>query len=181
MEALQKVTSEVVLLHCISEYPTAREDMHLRMIPALRDRYGCPVGLSDHSRNIPEIAASAALGAAMIEVHVTFDRNASGPDHHISLLPDEMMMLVSHVRQIEAALGRPEKILGAHASNMRASFTNSIVTRRAVLAGETLARDNIMLMKPGTGLGPVELPRILGRRAATDLPARTAIKFGDVE
>jgi N,N'-diacetyllegionaminate synthase len=180
MSALQNVTDTVILLHCVSEYPTRRHDMHLRMIPALRERYGCPTGLSDHSRNIPEIAASVALGTAMIEVHVTFDRGARGPDHHISLLPDEMATLVLHVRELEAALGRAEKVLGAHAENMRGSFTNSIVTRRPIRAGETLSRDNLTLMKPGTGLSPTELPNILGRKAAHDLAALTAITFGDV-
>jgi sialic acid synthase SpsE len=180
MATLGKVATEVVLLHCISEYPTPLEDMHLRMIPVLRERYGCPVGLSDHSRNIPEIAASVLLGAAMIEVHVTFDRIAPGPDHHISLLPDELTSLVARVRALESALGKPHKVLGAHADSMRQSFTNSIVTRRAVAAGEILSRDNLTLMKPGTGLSPSELPHILGRKAAHNLPALTAIKRADV-
>ena len=102
MAVLGAITDEVVLLHCLSEYPTALDDMHLRMIPALRSRYGCPTGLSDHSRNIPEIAASVALGCAMIEVHFTFDRQAKGPDHHVSLLPAEMAELVGAVRNLGA-------------------------------------------------------------------------------
>lgn len=180
MNTLAVVTDEVVLLHCLSEYPTPRKDMHLRMIPALHARYGCPVGLSDHSRNIPEVAASVALGAAMIEVHVTFDRAAQGPDHHVSLLLDELGALVSRVRELEEALGQPEKILGAHAQAMRASFTNSIVTRRAVRAGERLSRENLTLMKPGTGLSPAELPKVLGRTAARDIEPMTAIRFEDL-
>ena len=110
MASLASVSDGVVLLHCLSEYPTARVDMNLRVIPVLAQRYGCPVGLSDHSRNIHEVAASVALGGAMIEVHVTFDRNAKGPDHHISLLPDEVGALVSRVRDLEQALGQPERV-----------------------------------------------------------------------
>jgi N,N'-diacetyllegionaminate synthase len=173
-------TQQVVLLHCLSEYPTALDDMHLRMIPALRARFGCPIGLSDHSRNIPEIAATVALGCAMIEVHFTFDRNARGPDHHVSLLPDEMASLVSAVRNLERALGQPQKVLGAHAGIMRASFTNSIVTRRAIRSGETLSRENLTLMKPATGLPASELPLILGRRASADLAANVALRREDV-
>jgi sialic acid synthase SpsE len=180
IEVLARATDDVVLLHCVSEYPTRREDMNLRMISALHTRYGCPVGLSDHSRNIPEVASSVALGSAMIEVHVTFDRDARGPDHHISLLPLELAELVARVRALEACLGKPEKILGAHVENMRGSFTNSIVTRRAIRTGETFTRENLALMKPGTGFSPAELPRILGRKAALDLPARTALKAGDI-
>lgn len=179
MEALQRSTDEVVLLHCLSEYPTPRRDMHLRLIPHLQARYRCVVGLSDHSRNIPEIAASVALGTSMIEVHITFDRNARGPDHHISLLPEELATLVSSMRNLETALGQPEKILGAHANDMRSSFTNSIVTRRAIRAGETLDRNNITLMKPGNGIPPSELTNVLGRKAIVNLPAMTALKSGD--
>jgi len=179
MTVLGASTDEVVLLHCLSEYPTALDDMHLRMIPALRSRYGCPTGLSDHSRNIPEIAASVALGCAMIEVHFTFDREAKGPDHHVSLLPAEMTKLVTAVRNLERALGRPEKVLGAHAQAMRGSFTNSIVTCRAIRSGETLSRENLTLMKPATGLPASELPRILGRRASVDLAEHVALRPED--
>lgn len=179
MNTLAAASDEVILLHCLSEYPTARSDMHLRMIPSLHARYGCPVGLSDHSRNIPEVAASVALGATMIEVHVTFDREASGPDHHVSLLPGELRDLVSRVRVLEEALGKPEKVLGAHATDMRASFTNSIVTRCAIRAGEIFSRENLTLMKPGTGLPPSQLSRILGRKAVSDIPSLTALKRED--
>ena len=112
MATLAAHSDQVVLLHCLSEYPTAVEDMHLRMIPALRERYGCPVGLSDHSRRFDEIAATVALGAAMIEVHFTFDRDDVGPDHHVSLLPEEMARLSASIRDLESALGRPEKVFG---------------------------------------------------------------------
>ena len=179
LDTLRPVTEKVVLLHCVSEYPTRREDMHLRLIPVLHARYGCPVGLSDHSRNIVEISASVALGAAMIEVHFTFDRTAHGPDHHVSLLPGEMAALVGRVRDLEAALGRSEKILSAHAGAMRASFTNSIVASRPIRRGEILSRDNLTLMKPGTGLPATKLPNVLGRRALTDVPALTALKPED--
>ena len=179
MDVLKTVSDEVVLLHCLSEYPTPRSEMHLKLIPVLSQRYGCPVGLSDHSRNIAEVAASVALGGAMIEVHVTIDRNLRGPDPQISVLPDELGALVGRVRELEEALGHPEKILGKHAQAMRGSFTNSIVTRCFVSAGEVFSRANLTLMKPSSGLPPSELPRILGRRATADIPPRTALKRGD--
>lgn len=181
METLGAAVREVVLLHCLSEYPTAREDMQLRLIPRLRERYGCPVGLSDHSRNIPEVAASVALGAAMIEVHFTLDREAIGPDHGVSLLPDEMAQLVAAVRGLEAALGQGEKLLGEHATSMRGTFTNSIVARRDIRAGETLCRENLALKKPGTGLDPSRLPEVLGRQPSRDVPADTPIRLEDLQ
>ena len=106
--------------------------------------------------------------------------HARGPDHHVSLLPGEMASLVSAVRNLERALGQPQKVLGAHAGIMRASFTNSIVTRRAIRSGETLSRENLTLMKPATGLPASELPQILGRRASADLAAHVALRREDV-
>ncbi len=180
MHKLGEHCRRVVLLHCLSEYPTALEDMNLRMLPMLAARYRCPVGLSDHSRRLVEVASSVALGASLIEVHFTFDRNQVGPDHPVSLMPAEMTELVRRVRELEQALGRPEKILGKHAGNMRESFTNSIVARRDIKLGEAIDRSKLALKKPGTGLPPSALPKILGRRAARALAANTPLKLSDV-
>ena len=181
METLGTVSSQVALLHCVSEYPTALEDMNLRMIPTLAERYGCPVGLSDHSRRFAQIATSIALGARLIEVHFTFDRTLSGPDHHVSLTPEEMAHLVGLVRDCEKALGRATKEMGPHASEMRESFTNSIVARRHISPGDILSRENITLKKPGTGLAPSHLGDILGRRARSVIPLNSLIKLEDIE
>ncbi len=180
IDLLRGHSAGAILLHCVSEYPTQRDDMNLRMIPELNLRYGCPVGLSDHSRNLPEVAASVALGAAMIEVHFTLDRNAQGPDHRVSLLPAEMKELVASVRNLEAALGRPEKRLGQHASQMRASFTNSIVARRPIAPGEVLSQRNLTLKKPGTGMGPERLAEVIGRRARVPISADAPIRPEDL-
>lgn len=180
MTTLAAQTPRVVLLHCVSEYPTAVRDMNLRTLPMLAQRYGCPVGLSDHSRRFAEIAASVALGACMVEVHFTFDRKAEGPDHRVSVTPRELAALVRKIRGVEESLGRSGKQLGRHASIMRTSFTNSIVTRRAVVAGEVLSRDNVALKKPGTGLTPSDLPQVLGRRAGRDLAADTPLTWDDL-
>jgi sialic acid synthase SpsE len=180
MKTLGQHSDQVVLLHCLSEYPTPLEDMNLRVLPMLAERYGCPVGLSDHSRRFAEVAASVALGASMIEVHFTFDRDAVGPDHHVSLLPSEMADLVRRVRDLETALGRPEKILGRHVKNMRESFTNCIVARRDIAKGETLDRTTLALKKPGTGLPPPALVKLLGKRATRAIPANTPLTWSHV-
>ncbi|NKB55255.1 MAG: N-acetylneuraminate synthase [Alphaproteobacteria bacterium] len=180
MRCLAEASDRLVLLHCVSEYPTALEDMNLRLLPFYAKRYNCPVGLSDHSRNLDEVAASVALGAAMIEVHFTFDRDAVGPDHHISLLPEEMAALCRHVRELEVALGVPEKVLGAHADNMRGTFTNSIVTRVALPAGSRLSRETLALKKPGSGMPPTRLLDVLGKQLSRDVPADHPISEGDL-
>jgi sialic acid synthase SpsE len=180
MKKLGEHCRRVVLLHCLSEYPTRLEDMHLRVLPMLAARYRCPVGLSDHSRQLRTVAASVALGASMIEVHFTFDRDAIGPDHKVSLLPEEMAYLVCNVRELEQALGRPEKILGRHAKTMRESFTNCIVARRDIAKGEKLDRSTLALKKPGTGLPPPALAKIIGKRAARSITANTPLTWSDV-
>ena len=180
MGLLAAASDKVLLLHCVSEYPTPLEAMDLRMIPALRRRYGCPVGLSDHSRNLPEVIASAALGAAMIEVHFTLDRTAQGPDHHVSLLPGEMAELVRGVRRLEAALGDEAKRLGEHAASMRATFTNSIVARRPLAAGEVLSRENLALKKPGSGLPPDRLSDLLGQTLVSAVEKDEPLRFGHI-
>lgn len=179
MKTLGGVTDQVVLLHCLSEYPTALEDMNLNVIPNFAQRYGCPIGLSDHSRHFPEIAASVALGSSMIEVHFTFDRKAAGPDHHVSVTPNEMKQLIISVRNIENALGHSEKQLGKHVEDMRGSYTNSIVARQDIVPGEELSRSNLTLKKPGTGLGPSCLPELLGRQARNTIKAGTPLKQSD--
>lgn len=181
MSILSDHSDDVVLLHCLSEYPTALDNMNLNMIPALAERYGCPVGLSDHSRHFAQVAASVICGAAMIEVHFTLDRTASGPDHHVSLTPEEMANLVSMVRDHEQALGGREKVLGENVASMRSSFTNSIVARRDIAAGEMLSRDNLALKKPGTGLSPEHLGDVLGRRIKRALGADEPLQIEDVE
>lgn len=177
MHTLGEHCHRVVLLHCLSEYPTQLGDMNLRMLPMLAKRFGCPVGLSDHSRRFAEVASSVALGGSMIEVHFTFDRKAVGPDHHVSLLPREMAGLVRRVRELELALGKPEKVLGSHVANMRESFTNCVVARRDIAKGERLDRTNLALKKPGNGLPPSALPKLLGRRAAVGIVANTPLAW----
>jgi N,N'-diacetyllegionaminate synthase len=177
MEILTKFGKIPILLHCVSEYPTTLQDMNLRMIRVLRERFGCPVGLSDHSRQFAAICSSVALGAALIELHFTFDRSASGPDHKISVLPSEMSNLVQTVRDIEAALGSEVKKLGSHVDSMRTSFTNSIVARKNISKGEILTKENLTLKKPALGLPPSKLNLVLGKTSLKDISANELIMF----
>jgi sialic acid synthase SpsE len=181
MEKLTVRGRKPVLLHCVSEYPTELQHMNLRMIPILRDRYLCPVGLSDHSRRFDEISASVALGVSIIEVHFTFDREAKGPDHHISVTPGEMTELVERIRNLEAALGEKRKILGMHVDSMRDVFTNSIVARRHITEGEILSRQNLALKKPGLGLSPNKLSSVVGRTSRKNIDMNQLIRLEDIE
>ena len=117
----------------------------------------------------------------MVEVHFTFDRAAKGPDHKISLTPDELEKLVRSVRDLETALGREDKVLGEHVQQMRESFTNSIVSRREIEKGEVFCRDNLALKKPGTGLSPDKLTLVIGKKSNKHLESNTLIELDDIE
>ena len=171
------------VLQCTSAYPAPPEQLGLNVLAELRERYGAPVGLSDHSGTIFGSLAAVTLGAALVEVHVTLSRAMFGPDVPASVTPDELRSLVAGVEFVHRARTSPvDKDAAAEdAAPLRALFTKSVVTRRDLAAGEVLSADDLTLKKPGTGLGPERLPTLVGRRVRHDLPADTLIAETDVE
>jgi N,N'-diacetyllegionaminate synthase len=177
---LRAAGSDLAVLQCTTAYPCPPERIGLNLLAEIRERYGCAVGLSDHSGTIYPGLAAATLGADVLEVHVTLSREMFGPDVPASLTTTELADLVRGVRFIEAMRAHPvEKDAAAGvAAPMRALFTRSIVAREALPAGTRLTREMLALKKPGTGLPPSELPRLLGatlvRAIAPDEPIREA-------
>jgi N,N'-diacetyllegionaminate synthase len=171
------------VLQCTSAYPAPPEQLGLNVLAELAERYGAPVGLSDHSGTIFGSLAAVTLGAALVEVHVTLSGGMFGPDVPASITPDELRTLVAGVDFLHRARAHPvdKDALAAEAEPLRALFTKSVVTRRPVTAGAVLAEDDLTLKKPGTGLGPEHLEALVGRRARHDLPADTLIAESDVE
>jgi len=170
---------DFILLHCLSEYPTLLKDMNLNVIRLYIERYGCIVGLSDHSMEIEAVASSVMMGSSMIEVHFTMDRNASGPDHKVSLEYEELRKLVKSVRSLEVARGSKHKVVGEHFHNMRNTFTNSIVTKKNINKGDVFNKENIALKKPGTGLSVDYLDTVMNSKAACDIPKGTQLQLKD--
>jgi pseudaminic acid synthase len=166
----------VVLLHCNSGYPAAPSEMCLRTIPFLAARYGVAVGLSDHTLAPTAAIAAVALGACLIEKHLTLSRAAGGPDAAFSLEPDEFAALVGAVRETEAALG--EVRLGP-TERERASraLRRSLFVVEDVSAGETLTDRHVRSIRPGHGLAPKYLDAVLGRRAACAIPRGTPLRW----
>lgn len=164
-------THDLMVLHCLSEYPTQLEDMNLKVIPRLAARYNLPVGLSDHSRRILPVATSVCYGARMIEVHFTHDRNAIGPDHQVSLTPEELKELVDLVRLFEISGGSEVRRLGVHSDSMRTSFTNGIVAAKGIKKGVVITKDDLCLRKPNKGLGVAALNVVLGSTASKNIEA----------
>jgi N-acetylneuraminate synthase len=167
---------QVALLKCTSAYPAPPDDMHLRTIPHLAEAFGVPVGLSDHTLGIAVPVAAVALGACIIEKHLTLSRAVPGPDSAFSLEPHEFKAMVEAVRTAQKALGRVHYGLSASEQASR-SFRRSLFVVRDVKAGDTFTESNVRSIRPGHGLPPRHLPDVLGRRATADLSAGTPLKW----
>ena len=171
----------VAILHCVSAYPAPVGEVNLRAMDALRDRFGRPVGLSDHTLGLEIALAAVARGAAIVEKHLTLDKNLPGPDHRASLEPVEMAALVRGIRNIEAALGDGVKRPMPSELDTRRVARKSLVAARALRAGEELVKDAVAVKRPGTGISPAELERALGRRVRRDLAADDVIDWTALE
>jgi N-acetylneuraminate synthase len=166
----------LALLHCVSGYPTPAEQANLNRIPALAGAYRCPIGLSDHTLGTDVAVAAVALGAAIIEKHVTLARADGGPDAAFSLEPHELKTMVDGVRTAFAALGRPD-YGRADAEQGNVIFRRSLYAVRDIAAGEAFTNENVRSIRPGHGLAPNELPRILGKHAARAIARGTPMSL----
>ncbi len=160
--------NRTALLHCVSAYPARFADANLRAIPMLEARFGCPVGLSDHTPGTAAAVAAVALGACIIEKHFTLARADGGPDSAFSLEPAELKQLVEDCRNAWESLGEPVLHRGEVESGNR-QFRRSLYVVRDVAAGAVLTSADIRSIRPGFGLEPKRLPEILGKTAARNL------------
>ena len=158
----------ITLLHCTTEYPAPYEEVNLKALSVLAEEFKCAVGYSDHTKGIEVSIAAAALGATVIEKHFTLDRNMKGPDHKASLEPDELKALVVSIRNIEMALGNPEKKPTLSEMKNRVSARKSIVAKRDILKGEILSEENITTKRPGNGISPINWHTVVGTAAKRD-------------
>jgi N,N'-diacetyllegionaminate synthase len=171
----------LVLLQCTSAYPASAGDANLRAMNVLRERFGVPVGYSDHTLGIATATAAAALGAAVIEKHLTVDRTLPGPDHAASLEPAEFGGLVQAVAEAHAALGDGVKVPRPDEEDSRVVARRSLVTTRALSAGSILSSGDLDAMRPATGISPLEVDDVIGRAAVTDLPAGRLLQPEDLD
>lgn len=155
----------VAVLQCTTRYPTAAEDVGLPAIAGMKERFGCPTGLSDHSGKTFAGIAAVACGASVVEAHVTFDRRMFGPDARASLTVDEFGTLVEGIRFVEKARsGSLEKHLTPELDTLRTTFGRSLALNRDLPAGHVLAFEDLEGKKPaGQGLPPRDLDRVIGR------------------
>ncbi|MCM1261966.1 MAG: N-acetylneuraminate synthase [Butyrivibrio sp.] len=161
-------SGSISLLHCNTEYPTPIEDVNLRAMLTLKERYGVKVGYSDHTLGIEVPIAAAALGAEIIEKHFTLDHNMEGPDHKASLEPDELKAMVTGIRKIEKALGNGIKTASPSEKKNIDIARKSIVARRNIKKGEILSEENLAVKRPGNGISPMKWERVIGTNAVRD-------------
>jgi len=167
----------LILLHCVSCYPTPIEAINLRAIAALAERFGVPCGLSDHTTSTRVGSWAVAAGACLLEKHLTLDRSAPGPDHAMSLSPGEFREYVALVSEVEAAMGSGRIGMTEREAEVRAVAGRSVVAARNILAGTVLTRDMLNVKRPGTGLNPSALDQLLGRVAVSAIPSDTLLSW----
>lgn len=158
----------ITVLHCNTEYPTPFEDVNLRAMLTIRDRFKVKVGYSDHTLGIEIPIAAVALGASVIEKHFTLNRNMRGPDHKASLEPQEFKKMVDAIRNIEKAFGDGIKRLSHSEYRNKAITRKSIVAARNIKKGEIFSEDNLTTKRPALGISPLEWDNIIGRVAKSD-------------
>ena len=178
LEVIRKEgTNDIILLHCVSNYPAKVEEVNLRAMETLRCVFGLPVGLSDHTVSITIPIAAAAMGAAIIEKHFTLSRKLPGPDHKASLEPKELEEMIMRIREVEKALGDGIKRPTKSEEFIKKTVRRSIVARVRIPKGTVIAEHMLDLKRPGAGLEPRHLKEVIGKRAKKDIEADELITF----
>jgi sialic acid synthase SpsE len=180
-EAVQAFTEQgnrqLALLHCTSEYPAQPENLNLRAIPTLAATFPYPVGFSDHSLDGGTAVAAVALGARVIEKHLTLDRTQNGPDHHYALEPAEFIRMGQSIRIVERSLGDGRKEPAAVERDKAAKYWRSLHAARDLTAGHVLTPDDVAVVRPNDGLHPRHLDAVQGMRLARATPAGTPLTW----
>ena len=166
LEAAGLPKEKITLLHCTTEYPAPIEEVNLRAMQAMADKFGVAVGYSDHTDGIDVAIAAVAMGASVIEKHFTLDKNLPGPDHSASLEPEALNAMVEGIRRIECALGSAQKQCTASERKNIHLVRKSIVAARAISADEVFSEENLTVKRPATGLSPMLWDGVIGKRAS---------------
>jgi len=163
--------SQITVLHCTTEYPALPEEVNLRAMQTIAQAFGVTVGYSDHTAGIIVPTAAVAMGATVIEKHLTLDRNLPGPDHKASLEPDDFAAMVQGIRTIEQALGDGIKRPTASEEANLPVVRKSLVAARPIRVGELFSEANLTAKRPGTGISPMNWDAWIGRPASRDFAA----------
>ena len=174
--------NQITVLHCNTEYPTPMDDVNLKAMNHMAKELGVKVGYSDHTLGIEVPIAAVALGACVIEKHFTLDRNLPGPDHAASLEPGELKAMVQGIRNIEKAIGgtgvkEPSKSEQKNITVARKSLHSARVLKK----GSVIKQEDLVALRPGNGISPMEIDQIIGRVLVHDVEKQTLLKESDLE
>lgn len=171
----------IQILHCNTEYPTPMKDVNLRAMNTIKVAFGVGVGYSDHTLGIEIPVAAVALGAEVIEKHFTLDKEMEGPDHKASLNPVELQQMVSAIRNVELAMaGDGYKQPSESEKKNMAVARKSIHLRKELAQGAVITEKDLLMIRPGDGISPFEMDKIVGRKAGKDLPAFHKLSWSDI-
>ncbi len=183
-EALETIYQEgndqVIVLHCGINYPLSFEDVNLRAMGTVKQALQIPVGYSDHTMGITVPIAAVSSGASVIEKHFTISRNLSGPDHPFALEPNELRIMVKEIRNTEKALGSPIKRRTKSEEEMYKLGRRSIFAIKDIAKGEVIEREDLAILRPGFGIHPRCLERVIGRTAKVKIGANTPITWDKI-
>lgn len=181
LDTIRRHHNNIILMQCTSAYPAEYRDVNIRAMHTLRSEFDVLVGMSDHTIGFMVAVVSAALGAVVVEKHVTLARHLKGSDHACSLEPDGLRRLVRDIRNMEQALGDGAKVVAQSILATREKLCRSLVSRCEIPQGTVLAEDMLCLKSPGTGLGWRDRHLIVGKAACRDIPADITLSAEDFE
>lgn len=167
---------DITLLHCTSSYPTLYNEVNLRSIKTLKEKFNTSVGYSDHTMGTEVAIAAVTLGAVVIEKHFTLDKTMSGPDHIASLNPNELKTLVRQIRNVEKCLGNGNKKPTISENNVKKAARKSLVALRNINEGELFTEENLCVKRPGTGISPKLWEEFIGAKSKKNYKVDELIK-----
>ena len=167
----------VILLHCVSNYPSQYEEMNLNCLEGVRSKFNVPIGLSDHTLDNLSAVVAASLGAVLIEKHFTIDRSLPGVDQAISMQPNDLRQLKTDILNVAKILGEGEKQIQDSEIPVKKSARRSLVARVDVAAGTPMTSDMIACKRPGTGIPPADISRVLGKPCKNDIQAEQVLTW----
>jgi len=170
---------DIVLLHCVSDYPSRLSDQNLRIIETLKSVFQLPVGFSDHTVGLTAPITAVSLGAAVVEKHFTLDTESRGPDHKASIEGDELIELVTKIRECERALGQPIKLVSQAEQNNAAKMRTSLHAATDLEAGDRLTVDKISIVRPADGLEPRHFESVVGSQVNREITAGEPLLWRD--
>lgn len=164
LSKLKRVRNKIILLHCVSNYPTRNQDVNLLAMNKLKSKFKCQIGFSDHTLNELASLVAVSLGATVIEKHVTINKNLQGPDHKMSMNIKEFKEMVSKIRDVEKILGNEKKKISKMEQEVAKVARKSVVSKIDLYPGMRVTKKNICFKRPGTGILPTNLDKIINKK-----------------